>query len=1185
MKKHTTAGPTGLTRIRTLIAFRHQNPVARLVSTLLAFAIAMLLVLGSGAAYADDATPPANPTTTAPDANGPDAAAPDMTVTADLPADTTSPAADEPSAPADSTLTTSDTTTSPSTSPKLSKLATSTKLSPLASTPPTNPTWIWRGSATIHDDFEKDDTAYGGGASEDTAPSTWSQASADTPKADLLKYYFNVDDTSDIIVSFGFTRASTNGDTAFAAELNQHANGSNTPPQPIRTPGDVLLKFHVDSGNATLAFVHAFVWKSVDDFADHEAVLGNGDCEERYGSGFGWCEIPRDASSFDTRIADDGFTAEAQVNLTDLFDQVGCTAKFNAVNLRGESSAENWTNSLQDYLPLPGASVDSTCATLIINKYRLGTTTKLADAHFDVYAGTTATGTPVLTDVYDHKTDVDTDAVTGQITITGIDPGTYTIKETSGPSGYFPPSGTACPVDNPATPATNEANPVSLCSIRTQDLTKSGTTTYDFYDAKQWSPLTATKNATATYDVTYAWQVEKNIRVHGDTTWNPGTATANVPTPVSGSPTADFDYQIIASQTSATKSGFEVHGTVYVSNPNHEAVTVSLSDSLADATSCSFVNAAPSVPADAVNQPYDYTCTYAGAPANTTGGTNTATVQWSKSTYPQSAGDVGAIGTYSAQTPDPDGAGPLTPGPVSATYTFAPDVQTNATISVVDDHHVWGAGSDGYASAPWTLTASPNAPFTTGTRSYTRTVTGTAGQCSTEDNTATLKAGSTGTGTTVGTPDSATARICSASGLGISKTADGDFTRTYDWSIEKFINTDQEVQQVDIPSYTHIFDYIVKVTPGGFVDSDWVVSGDITVTNTNAVGGGIAPIDVGTVTDDPSGTGEDCTVDAPPATLASGASFTVHYSCDLTGQSLTNKATVTWGTSGSASTLDVPVTWHAPSTVNESMDVYDNKVDLSTADKLGTVTWNDAGTPSSFPYSKSFTVDSSYAGSCAPDLVNMAWIGGTAQTPTERADWQDSATARICPQAGTWTVSKVNTPGDGQVAVGSDITYTLTAHKTGGVDPTNVVVTDNLSALAPYVDFPSFSAPAGQSVDFSGNVLTWTIEDLGETDATLSFTVHVRSTSFSADLPNHVFSEGATNCFDAVSAAAHDECSTDNTTPAPPVVLPPLPPQVSPPAVLPNTGGPDSWLLGAGLILLLGGGTLIAADRRRRHRS
>jgi hypothetical protein len=51
------------------------------------------------------------------------------------------------------------------------------------------------------------------------------------------------------------------------------------------------------------------------------------------------------------------------------------------------------------------------------------------------------------------------------------------------------------------------------------------------------------------------------------------------------------------------------------------------------------------------------------------------------------------------------------------------------------------------------------------------------------------------------------------------------------------------------------------------------------------------------------------------------------------------------------------------------------------------------------------------------------------------------------------------------------------------------------------------------------------------------------------------------------------------------VVSPPRPPQVSPPAVLPNTGGPDGRLVGAGLVLLLGGGTLVAGDRRRRRRS
>ena len=51
--------------------------------------------------------------------------------------------------------------------------------------------------------------------------------------------------------------------------------------------------------------------------------------------------------------------------------------------------------------------------------------------------------------------------------------------------------------------------------------------------------------------------------------------------------------------------------------------------------------------------------------------------------------------------------------------------------------------------------------------------------------------------------------------------------------------------------------------------------------------------------------------------------------------------------------------------------------------------------------------------------------------------------------------------------------------------------------------------------------------------------------------------------------------------------LPPevKPPQVAPPGALPNTGGPDRWLLTAGLLLLLGGGTLVAGGRLRRRRS
>jgi uncharacterized repeat protein (TIGR01451 family)/LPXTG-motif cell wall-anchored protein len=51
------------------------------------------------------------------------------------------------------------------------------------------------------------------------------------------------------------------------------------------------------------------------------------------------------------------------------------------------------------------------------------------------------------------------------------------------------------------------------------------------------------------------------------------------------------------------------------------------------------------------------------------------------------------------------------------------------------------------------------------------------------------------------------------------------------------------------------------------------------------------------------------------------------------------------------------------------------------------------------------------------------------------------------------------------------------------------------------------------------------------------------------------------------------------------IVSPPKPPQKPHPHVLPNTGGPDGWVLGSGLALLLAGGTLVLTDQRRRRRS
>jgi LPXTG-motif cell wall-anchored protein len=81
---------------------------------------------------------------------------------------------------------------------------------------------------------------------------------------------------------------------------------------------------------------------------------------------------------------------------------------------------------------------------------------------------------------------------------------------------------------------------------------------------------------------------------------------------------------------------------------------------------------------------------------------------------------------------------------------------------------------------------------------------------------------------------------------------------------------------------------------------------------------------------------------------------------------------------------------------------------------------------------------------------------------------------------------------------------------------------------------------------------------------------------------------GWTQADDSEGTPPHSK-SSNEVTDAASEVLPPKqvvsPPKQHHPAVLPNTGGPDRWLLGAGLLLLLGGGTLVAGDRRNKRRS
>jgi uncharacterized repeat protein (TIGR01451 family)/LPXTG-motif cell wall-anchored protein len=198
-------------------------------------------------------------------------------------------------------------------------------------------------------------------------------------------------------------------------------------------------------------------------------------------------------------------------------------------------------------------------------------------------------------------------------------------------------------------------------------------------------------------------------------------------------------------------------------------------------------------------------------------------------------------------------------------------------------------------------------------------------------------------------------------------------------------------------------------------------------------------------------------------------------------------------------------------------------------------------------------------------------------TSTNHPSLDDEATTTVlCPD-----VTLVKTADAGSVNAGGQIGFRVTATNSdaeGTGTATGLVIDDPLPA-GPGVSWTIASGP--ESCVIQGSVPSQRLH-CGSIDLApgSSESVHVVSRTTIASCkayPNRASLTAA----NAPALTASASTQVVNCV----IVSPPKPPQVSPPAVLPNTGGPDSWLLGAGLLLLLGGGTLIAADRRRRHRS
>lgn len=1054
MKKHSSAaGSTGLDRIRSLLAFRHHNPVARLVSTILAIAMATLLVAGAGAAYAGGADPsaPTDATTATPDSTTPGSTTPDSSTAGSTTPDATTPDATAPVSDPATTGSIDPTSTVPSPSKKTSTNALSAPtvvaatsncnatVSPVIPTTSTGnfeidgnlpkdgvSTLDWTGVANwpaaygaplvTNDGFA--DNGFTNGAKEFDNPATWTLGNAPNGKSDIgtVRTWTQVSG-GDVLSYFAFDRADCTGSVAYDLEYNQAPNDTvvqagGTLSYPHRTPGDLLFQFD-QGGNGALTVSHSFVWTVQDPTTPANELLG---CTlvAGYNPAGGWCPVTLDAGAFFSSASPDRLFVEGMLDLSKVnFPGNGCLNHFGTLNLRSHTS-ESDTSALQDSVAA-SISTPPGCGQLTIDKFLAGSTTKLPGATFVVSPNpaTGAAGSSVV--VTDNQTTPDpvpaaalpagitnptpvadplpTRTVDGVIKFTEVEPGhTYTVYEVLPPDGGY------------LLPALADRSQSVVINAASGN-TAATSAVLSFYDPQSWTALTATKTARGDYDTSFTWTITKGVRTGND-------AFAASASKDSANLSESFDWQVTVGEGTRTESNHAVTGAITISNPNSSAVVATITESLAGCTYYDPADTDPpltaladldlaaagfqvSVPADgnAAGTAYQYKCLQSDKTATS----NTATISVDRSDYPRSQGDVGTAGTYDAA---------VTAG---AGNTLSPSITWNEhntdgtrTIHVTD--LVAGATHAG-SGAPWTHTWG-DAPSTY-VHTYASPVTATAGHCASVTDTATI--------TETGQSASATATHCAGQDLSVTKNALGKITRSYLWKLDKRPCPPAILADICglVPTtYTVGADgtvtvpYTVEATPDGSTEIGWVMTGDIVVTNPNTW----EDVTLTSVTDVfPGASG--CTVDTASGLIVpKSGSQTYAYTCTFTdppNKLGTNTATATWSAAANTPTLTGSGThtltaaeWTVDDTqaVNKTLTVYDDKTDPANPVALGTATWNEAGDSTSYTYNLTIP---GVAGKCVP-VTNTAYL---AATPGGTHVAQDSVTVTVCAPNGA-TLSK-----------------------------------------------------------------------------------------------------------------------------------------------------------------------------------
>ena len=452
-----------------------------------------------------------------------------------------------------------------------------------------------------------------------------------------------------------------------------------------------------------------------------------------------------------------------------------------------------------------------------------------------------------------------------------------------------------------------------------------------FFDAP-----TIANETVATYDIDYNWLVTKSVD---------DPSTVNVPQ--GGS--ATFDYEVRLEALEPTRSGYELDGTMTVTNPNEHDMVVTISARITGGAACTidavdFDELAPGLQVNATqgDHAFAYTCPLGANPSD---GSTTASVAWDEEIYPQD--------------------GPVdNPAEDVSPYTFTIDDATDLTTTVTDTFN--GGAPVDLGTFNWNTVYGSNdpAPHTITVASYTGDpIAGEPGECRTYPNTARESAD--------GTEDTEIVTVCVEKALTLTATATADLARAYAWSVEKAV--DATTRTVDA-SGTATFRYTVTARAGASTDSGWQMSGSVTLTNDNrypesaitadvtattTVGGGATCVVVG---------GEDAVVPAgdeeAPGTLTLPITCTVPAQPAGTGQL---DVTATWDPAGeetsASSNTSAPVAFTVRSETNKVVDVVDDKTVPGQRIVLETgLTWS-AGLVKTYTYD--LAVAGGAAGACA----------------------------------------------------------------------------------------------------------------------------------------------------------------------------------------------------------------------------